>query len=244
MRFENFIYKKKKEISSSPLPSSFFGPLAFSPRWLSSAPFFLLCLRPASPAQHPTPVSRGPQGASPATAAAPLAQHRAADRLAPLASAFFLPLAHASQGSNRCPHPVPSWERPPERPASTKRGPDPYPPSPLSPHSNFAPARARGSLNRCAEIRRPPLRMDSRLRAASVSIFPLVSLAVLLSSPPCLQFGVSWLLGLVSRAPRALGHRPSRPPRRPCPPATLSALASPPSLPLPPGALGLENRGP
>ena len=50
MRFENFIYKKKKEISSSPLPSSFFGPLAFSPRWLSSAPFFSsACAQPRRP---------------------------------------------------------------------------------------------------------------------------------------------------------------------------------------------------
>ena len=205
MRFENFIYKKKKRKFLS-IPSFLhFGPLATlsPPSWPG-----LLAQVPPRPARLPLflppPVPSWAGPASRPTAAAPFLAPSAADRLAPPASTFpHLPQPpRAGHGRN---HPCPlasTWERPSSAPpASTKGTRTHYRPPCCSPRS----------LSHRPCLRKPPqtLRRDppSTSARAAVSepspppIFARGELAVVPSLSPCVSFRVSWLIAPNPRAP-------------------------------------------
>ena len=200
-------------------PSSFSAHMAFFPR----GPFTLSPLPRSArqpPAQPRAPAARPSSRASLASRAEqpPTPPRPAADCPGPPVSAGpNLPRPRSVSHNHRRTTPAPraSWARRPHLGLVLKE-PDPARIRLLSPlslsrsPSTEEPAIAAAVIS---ELRRPPLRADSLLRAASVSISPLVSFAVLPSISRYPFF--SFLLASRALAASSAGHgrRPWRPPR-------------------------------
>ena len=225
MRFENFIYKKKKEISFSPLPSSVSACRPFLPRPAHS-PLPLPRSARQPPAQPRAPAARPSSRASPT--AAPAQQATPGNRPRPRAQTLTARARLSAPSSPRAPRNRPARPHaataptprrgsvPPSRPAALNRhravsAPPCCPPLSLSRLPCTEEARSRRP--EVSELRRPPLHANTLLRAASVSISPLVSFAVLPSISRYLFF--SFLLASRALAASSAGHGrwPWRPPR-------------------------------
>ena len=161
MRFENFIYKKKKEISFSPLPSSVSACRPFLPRPVHPPlPF------PAQPSRRSRPSSRAPRRRQPSSRAQPSRRSRPSSRAcactrqpptpraqpltarARLSAPSSPPRSSEPPGLAAC-HNCPTPRRgsvPPLAPGRFKSAPSRLRPSLLPPALIFAFAEHRGSL--------------------------------------------------------------------------------------------------
>ena len=193
MRFEKVIYKKKKKKILS---------LHSLPRFRPAGPFFrgpltLLSLFPARPASRRP--SHAPQLLGPA--AAPAQQAAPGNRPRPRAQTLIARARLSAPSSPRAPRNRPARPHaataplhvvgacPPSRPAALNRHRAISAP-PCCPALVSALAVHRGRPQPSPrDLRAPatPLRADSLLRAASVSISPLVSFSVLPSISPCIS---------------------------------------------------------
>jgi len=160
MRFEKFIYKKKKEISFSPLPSSVSACRPFLPRPAHS-PLPLPRSARQPPAQPRAPAARPSSRASPASRAGqpPTPPRPAADCPGPpVGTAPNLPRPRPVSRNRRRTAPAPraSWARRPLLGLVLKE-PDPRAHPAALPALVFTLAKHRGTRNRrCRDLRAPP----------------------------------------------------------------------------------------
>ena len=198
MPLGKFVWKIKRK-NDYLLPSLTFGPHGLFPARPVHPPLPF----PAQPSRRSRPSSRAQPGtaAQPRASVSPAQQprlrpHQATARAQPLTAQAHLSAPPPTSRSPRAAtvaHERRRGSTPPRASAASNSSPTP-PRAPGCPRSHFracqAPRKAATAAAMVTEIRHRrarDLRADSLLRAASVSISPLVSFAVLPSISPCIS---------------------------------------------------------